>query len=189
MVRDWASAPGCLLKANTAPLATVVPKEGSRRPLAPCCSTWNCQFPGCTARHCDAHHIRHWADGGATRLTNLALLCRRHHRTVHEEGFTLTRTPDGTVSIYRPDGRPLPTAPPAPRWRTEGNTADPLAPSTARLTAAGIRIGPRTATPDWFGERLDLHYALDVLRDRPNGGPAGRFGCGTSHAAAGVNEA
>ena len=32
--------------------------------------------PGCTARRCDAHHVRHWADGGATRLDNLVLLCR-----------------------------------------------------------------------------------------------------------------
>ncbi len=35
-----------------------------------------CRFPGCTARRCDAHHVRHWADGGATRLDNLVLLCR-----------------------------------------------------------------------------------------------------------------
>ncbi len=36
-----------------------------------------CRFPGCHARRCDAHHVRHWADGGATRLDNLVLLCRR----------------------------------------------------------------------------------------------------------------
>ena len=30
-----------------------------------------CQFPGCEARHCAAHHVEHWADGGETRLTNL----------------------------------------------------------------------------------------------------------------------
>ena len=46
---------------------------------------------GCTAagcdrpqRWCDAHHIVHWADGGSTDLDNLVLLCRRHHRMVHE---------------------------------------------------------------------------------------------------------
>ena len=36
-----------------------------------------CRFPGCQARRCDAHHIRHWAHGGATALDNLVLLCRR----------------------------------------------------------------------------------------------------------------
>ena len=39
-----------------------------------------CRFPGCSCRHCDVHHVRHWAAGGATRLDNLLLLCRRHHR-------------------------------------------------------------------------------------------------------------
>ena len=49
-----------------------------------------CRFPGCQNRRCDAHHVEHWADGGATRLDNLVLLCRRHHRVVHEEGFRIT---------------------------------------------------------------------------------------------------
>ncbi len=45
-----------------------------------------CAVPGCDVPpwHCDAHHIRHWADGGITALINLILLCRRHHRQVHE---------------------------------------------------------------------------------------------------------
>jgi hypothetical protein len=29
-----------------------------------------CQFPGCSARRCDAHHIDHWMDGGPTSLDN-----------------------------------------------------------------------------------------------------------------------
>ncbi|HET9768137.1 MAG TPA: DUF222 domain-containing protein, partial [Thermoanaerobaculia bacterium] len=43
-----------------------------------------CRFPGCGLRLCDAHHVEHWADGGRTKLDNLVLLCRRHHRAVHE---------------------------------------------------------------------------------------------------------
>jgi hypothetical protein len=36
-----------------------------------------CRFPGCcNTRFVDGHHIQHWADGGATRLDNLVLLCR-----------------------------------------------------------------------------------------------------------------
>ncbi len=46
-----------------------------------------CQFPGCESRRCDAHHVEHWADGGATRLQNLVLACRFHHRALHEGGF------------------------------------------------------------------------------------------------------
>ena len=117
-----------------------------------------CRFPGCQARHCDAHHVRHWAAGGATRLDNLVRLCRRHHRAVHEEGFTVTLHPDGTARFCRPDGRPLPAAPPAPRW--EG---PPLAPTLARLGASGITIGAETGRPHWHGERLDESWAIDVL--------------------------
>ena len=117
-----------------------------------------CRFPGCNARRCDAHHVRHWADGGSTRLDNLVLLCRRHHRAVHEEGFLVRMGPSGDATFCWPDGRPFPAVPAAPRW-----TGPPLAPTDARLAAASIEIGPDTATPDWHGERLDLGYAIDVL--------------------------
>ncbi|MDP2482029.1 MAG: DUF222 domain-containing protein, partial [Candidatus Palauibacterales bacterium] len=46
-----------------------------------------CRFPGCGLRFTDAHHIRHWADGGETKLENLMLLCSYHHRLLHEEGW------------------------------------------------------------------------------------------------------
>jgi hypothetical protein len=51
-----------------------------------------CRFPGCHVRSAEGHHIRHWAHGGPTTLSNLALLCRRHHRSVHEEGYHVERT-------------------------------------------------------------------------------------------------
>ena len=44
-----------------------------------------CRFPGCGVRFGQGHHIRHWANGGPTTLSNLAVLCRRHHRAVHEQ--------------------------------------------------------------------------------------------------------
>ena len=128
-----------------------------------------CRFPGCNARRCDAHHVRHWADGGPTRLDNLVLLCRRHHRAVHEEGFTVRVGNGGEAEFCWPDGRPFPDVPSAPRW-----TGPPLAPTDTHLAAAGIEIGPDTATPDWHGERLDLGYAIDVLwRPRTEAGAAG----------------
>jgi hypothetical protein len=52
-----------------------------------------CRFPDCNKhRFVDAYHIRHWADGGDTSIANLVLLCRRHHRLVHEQGFGVERT-------------------------------------------------------------------------------------------------
>src|SRR5882724_113715 len=50
-----------------------------------------CRFPGCGLRFGQGHHIRHWARGGPTTLSNLAMLCRRHHRAVHEEGYQVDR--------------------------------------------------------------------------------------------------
>ncbi len=45
----------------------------------------HCTHPGCctAAKHCDIHHIRHWADGGTTSVDNGRLLCRHHHTTQH----------------------------------------------------------------------------------------------------------
>jgi hypothetical protein len=56
-----------------------------------------CVFPDCTRplAWCDAHHLIHWLDGGPTDLDNLALVCRAHHRAVHEGGWRLIRGPDG----------------------------------------------------------------------------------------------
>src|SRR6202040_1497016 len=65
-----------------------------------------CRFPGCGLRFTQGHHLRHWAHGGPTTLSNLALLCRRHHRAVHEEGYQVARLPDGALQFRRPDGRP-----------------------------------------------------------------------------------
>ena len=61
-----------------------------------------CQFPGCGLKHCEAHHLKHWADGGETSLDNLVLLCRHHHRAVHEEGYRIERSSDGELRFLRP---------------------------------------------------------------------------------------
>ncbi len=122
-----------------------------------------CRFPGCEARRCDAHHIHHWADGGETALANLVLLCRRHHRAVHEEGFRVHVDGDGAIAFLRPDGRRLPEVPAAPDW-----DGPALAPVDRRLADAGIGIDAETA-PRWQGERLDVGWAIDVLW-RPRAG-------------------
>ncbi len=117
-----------------------------------------CRFPGCDNRRVDAHHLRHWADGGRTALDNLVLLCRRHHRAVHEVGFRVAMDAAGHVRFAHPDGRPLVEAPPAPAW-----AGPALRPTDDALAEAGIEIGADTATPSWGGERLDLDWAMHVL--------------------------
>jgi len=61
-----------------------------------------CRFPGCGRPFGEGHHIQHWANGGPTTLSNLATLCRRHHRAVHEDGYQLERQPDGELCFRLP---------------------------------------------------------------------------------------
>jgi len=117
-----------------------------------------CRFPGCGVRVGQGHHIRHWAQGGPTTLSNLALLCRRHHRAVHEEGYQLDRQPDGELRFRRPNGRPLPDVPPPPAV-----PADPVGVLRAEHVAQGLRLDARTTCPGWLGEHLDVGWAIDVL--------------------------
>jgi 5-methylcytosine-specific restriction endonuclease McrA len=72
-----------------------------------------CRFPGCGLPYGQGHHIRHWAHGGPTTLSNLVMLCRRHHRSVHEEGYQIERQPNGELRFKRPDGEVLPHVPPS----------------------------------------------------------------------------
>src|SRR3989441_634118 len=117
-----------------------------------------CRFPGCGRPVAVGHHIRHWAQGGPTTLSNLALLCRWHHRAVHEGGYHVELEPDGTLRFRRPDGRLLPDVPPP-----VAVPADPVQVLRAWHDTQGLRLHARTACPLWLGERLDLGWAIDVL--------------------------
>lgn len=65
-----------------------------------------CTFPGCgTRRFVDAHHIWHWEAGGPTDLDNLVLVCRFHHRLVHELGWRVDLDEHQIVRWFRPGGR------------------------------------------------------------------------------------
>jgi hypothetical protein len=71
-----------------------------------------CRYPGCeNRRFLDAHHVHHWARGGPTTLANLVLLCRRHHRLIHEGGWHIDRR----GRFYYPWGQRFPAVPSLPR--------------------------------------------------------------------------
>ena len=70
-----------------------------------------CRFPGCGLRFTDAHHVKHWANGGETTLRNLVLLCRKHHRAVHEGGVSVWLDTEGQVVFFTPRGKALMGAP------------------------------------------------------------------------------
>jgi len=125
-----------------------------------------CRFPGCWVPVGQGHHIRHWAHGGPTTLSNLTMLCRRHHRAVHEEGYQVERQADGELCFRQPDGQVLPDVPdPA------AVSANPMEMLRAENEARGVHIDARTSRPGWLGERLDVGYAISVLHPLAIGSP------------------
>ncbi|MFJ5989087.1 DUF222 domain-containing protein [Lentzea sp. NPDC092896] len=62
-----------------------------------------CSFPGCDRppKHCDAHHIRFWSEGGGTSVENAALLCRHHHTLIHQSEWEV-RLLNGTPTFTPP---------------------------------------------------------------------------------------
>jgi Domain of unknown function (DUF222)/HNH endonuclease len=108
-----------------------------------------CRFPGCnTSVYVDAHHIHHWALGGETALANLLLLCRRHHRLVHEGGYTV----DHDLRFRDPWGKEIAPVPPLPLSSPEA------------LLDAGAHLGITAATcKNGDGDRMDLALTLDAI--------------------------
>jgi hypothetical protein len=85
--------------------ASRVATPAQRRALA--ARDGGCLFPGCDTPPiwCEPHHwLIHWLDGGETNLDNLALLCRRHHRFVHEGGWGMSQDHQGAF-IFTPPAR------------------------------------------------------------------------------------
>jgi hypothetical protein len=119
-----------------------------------------CRFPGCThSRYVDAHHVRHWSQGGETKLGNLVTLCRFHHRYVHEESMTIQRQFDGTWRFLNADGSDFEIIPPSPSICTYKKVFRDHA-------ALGIVIDPETAAPHWGGERMDYGIGVQVLMEQ-----------------------
>jgi Domain of unknown function (DUF222)/HNH endonuclease len=117
-----------------------------------------CRFPGCGQhRFLHAHHIRHWAQGGRTDLSNLIQLCGHHHRLIHEGGYSVERRGGGRVRFRRPDGQAVPATPRAP----EGEAA-----ALPRLhQAAGVTVDDTTCVPCVHSERMQLHWIVDGLAE------------------------
>jgi hypothetical protein len=106
-----------------------------------------CRFPGCThERFLHAHHIHHWARGGATKLENLVQLCSYHHRLVHEGGFQVERTGGPGVRFRRPDGCVIPDVP-----------------ASARPRGVRVSVNAKTCMPLSAGEHLQYDHAVTVL--------------------------
>jgi hypothetical protein len=115
-----------------------------------------CRFPGCDQRRfVDAHHVRHWAHGGHTKLSNLLLLCRHHHRLIHEGGYRIEQASGGRAVFRRPDGGAIPAVP-----RKQPGSARRL---VRENLDAGLRITDETPVARSAGERLCYDIEIEGL--------------------------
>jgi hypothetical protein len=141
-----------------------------------------CRFPGCThVWFTEGHHVKHWADGGETKLGNLITLCRFHHRLVHEGGFGLHVLDDGAEReafvFTRPDGTRIDesgrncfrgdvSAPASGVASPHGDRGEPSLFALNRDD--GLTIDWQTARCGWLGERIDYGLAIEALIQRRN---------------------
>jgi hypothetical protein len=144
-----------------------------------------CQFPGCCeSRYTEGHHIKHWADGGETKLDNLVTLCRYHHRDLHKGSFFLSVKPQAQVLAGKEpkDDKPVRFVErlcfskadryfDAPFNRSEDFV---IAANPAKFTCACCDfselekslpsgIDEKTAVTKWTGESMDVGMAIDGL--------------------------
>lgn len=127
-----------------------------------------CRFPGCpNTRYLDGHHIKHWAHGGETKLSNLVSLCRFHHRQVHEGNVVVRVLDDGAIRFTTPQGKSFDSTLP--------DHAHPLG-DWHQLVAThedqGLHIDRHTAAARLQWDGYDHGDAIDSLLRRWRGSPA-----------------
>jgi hypothetical protein len=87
--------------------------------------------------------VIHWIKGGETDLSNMVLLCHRHHWMAHEGGWQLVRTSEGDIL----------TVPPRPPGLARAADVEDQV-EAARRFAEQLRVA-RSLRSDWSpGERV-----------------------------------
>jgi hypothetical protein len=86
-------------------------------------------------------------------VSNLVLLCRRHHHLLHDGQLTILANGHGRFEFRRADGQPLP----------EHIDPSQLLHTAPPVAEAQAHIDPDAARTHWDGQRLDHHYAISVL--------------------------
>lgn len=124
-----------------------------------------CRFPGCCqTRHVDAHHIHHWCRGGETSLGNLVLLCRTHHRLIHEAGYDILKDENRNMIFVDPNGKPIPPSL-YPQFKNKNVSAETFFEIERDNVALGLDITPATAVTAWQGEVMDYDMGVEALLD------------------------
>lgn len=150
-----------------------------------------CQFPGCCEkRYVEGHHIKHWADGGETKLDNLVTLCRYHHRELHKGSFYLALKPLTAIKETVHFAERLCFSKvdqyfnsPMSRFSNKDNKDQLIPVNPAKFTCACCdhtdlaksipnciynAIDAKTAVTKWTGESLDVSLAIDCLLSSGN---------------------
>jgi hypothetical protein len=117
-----------------------------------------CVYPGCENRRVDGHHVTAWSRGGPTNLGNLASLCRRHHRYVHELGFRIEPREDGRFAFFAPAGWEV-----KPSWTPPPVAGDAVAMLIEHNSAAGLAIDVWTSLPRWDGTPPDYDHIVHTI--------------------------
>ncbi|MDA0977691.1 MAG: DUF222 domain-containing protein [Proteobacteria bacterium] len=121
-----------------------------------------CRFPSChQTAWTDAHHIHHWADGGATSLDNLVTLCRHHHRLLHRGDFAIRKS-GSEIEFFRK----------APEYPLPRGFSPQFEPTTHENVIGSVDLDPEnacieinetTALTLWDGGPWDLGQAIEGL--------------------------
>jgi hypothetical protein len=117
-----------------------------------------CRFPGCSNQHCDTHHLVPWLNGGETSLENCFLACRRHHRFLHELGFSVTKDDAGQLVFLDPNGQVIP-----PVGARPPRSYDVLLHMREVAVARGLKLTRYTATPRRYDDRPDYDAAIQAI--------------------------
>jgi hypothetical protein len=132
----------------------------------------SCRFPGCCeSRYTEAHHVKHWADGGETSLNNLVTLCTFHHRQLHAGCFKIVaiESPNRPTQFdfQSADGGSIERGCSFRRTAPTGN--DPsigIAQQLQELASQLPDIDCYTARTKWRGEVMDYQMGVQGLLQR-----------------------
>ncbi len=117
-----------------------------------------CRFPGCSNRIIDVHHLVHWIDHGITSMDNCLSLCRRHHRCVHELGFSITPQAGDELTFRDADGAVIVAQADRPKL-----ARDALEHLRQTTQSGGIPIHAQTSLPNWHGDVPDYAACVQAL--------------------------